>query len=146
MQQGGLWLCTQEPNTSPLSWIRPIQSTPSDPVTYKCVLILFTHLRLGFPIDLFPVGFHTKTHFATCPAHSMPLAFIILKIFGNEYSFLQAPLSLPHRPTYLPQHCYLTPINIKHQVPHPDITPGIYPSSRCRVIFPEVFVYYSEDC
>ena len=41
-----------------LSWARSIQSTPSHPVSLRCILISY-HLRLGRPSGLFPSGFPT---------------------------------------------------------------------------------------
>ena len=44
-----------------LSWANPIQSTYPHPTSWRSVLILSTHLRLGLPSGLFPSGFPTKT-------------------------------------------------------------------------------------
>ena len=44
-----------------LSRASPIQSTCPHPTSWKSILILSTHLRLGLPSGLFPSGFPTKT-------------------------------------------------------------------------------------
>ena len=43
-----------------LSWANPIQSIYPHPTSWRSILILSTHLRLGFPSGLFPSGFPTK--------------------------------------------------------------------------------------
>jgi len=44
-----------------LSWANPIQSIYPHPTSWRSVLILSTHLRLGLPSGHFPSGFPTKT-------------------------------------------------------------------------------------
>ena len=44
-----------------LSWGSPIQSTCPHPTSWRSILILSTHLRLGLPSGLFPSGFPNKT-------------------------------------------------------------------------------------
>ena len=40
-----------------LSWASPVQSTYPHPTSWRSILILSTHLRLGLPSGLFPSGF-----------------------------------------------------------------------------------------
>ena len=43
-----------------LSWASPIQSIHPHPTSWRSILKLSTHLRLGLPIDFLPSGFPSK--------------------------------------------------------------------------------------
>ena len=57
-----------------LSCASPIQSTYPHPTSWRSVLILSTHLRLGLPSGLFPSGFPTKTLYTPSPHPYAPHA------------------------------------------------------------------------
>ena len=83
------------------------QSIYSHPTSWRSILILSTHLRLGLPSGLFPSSFPTKTLYtplsspirATCPAHLILLDFITRTILGEKYkSFSSSLCSLLYSP------------------------------------------------
>ena len=93
-----------------VSWASPIQSIYPHPTSWRSILILSTHLRLGLPNGLLPSGFPTNTLYtplsstirATCPAHLILLDFITLTILGEEYkSFSSSLCNLLHSPVTL---------------------------------------------
>ena len=86
----------------PLSSASSIQAMPPHPTSWRTILILSSHLRLGLPSGLFPSRFLTKTLYtpllspigATCPAH-----LILNLITRTEYRSLSSSLcSFLHSP------------------------------------------------
>ena len=61
-----------------LPWASPIQSIYPHPTSWRSILMLFTHLRLGLPSGLFPSGFPKKTLYtplsSPIPPHAQPIS------------------------------------------------------------------------
>ena len=91
-----------------LSSASSIQSIPPlHPTSWRSILILSSHLRLGLPCGLIPSVFPTKILYtshlspvrATCSDHLIFLDFITRTILGEEYRSLSSSLcSFLHSP------------------------------------------------
>ena len=92
-----------------ISWASQIQSIYPHPTSWRSILILSTHLRLGLSSGFYPAGFPTKSLYppsspirSTCPAHLILLDFITRTILGEEYkSFSSSLCNLLHSPVTL---------------------------------------------
>ena len=75
-----------------LSWTSSIQSIPPHPTSWRPILILSSHRRLGLPSSLFPSGLSTKTMCTlllsrirvACTAHLILLDFITQTTLGEK--------------------------------------------------------------
>ena len=90
-----------------LSSASSIQSISTHPTSWRPILILSSHLRLGIPSRLIPSGFRTKTPYApllspihaTCPAHLILIDFITRTILSEQYrSLISSLCSFLHSP------------------------------------------------
>ena len=93
-----------------LSWASPIQSIYPHPTSWRSVLILTTHLRLGLPSGLFLSGFPTKTLYPSphpYAPYAQPISFI--SILSPAQYWVRSTNHLAPRYAISSIPCYLVP-------------------------------------
>jgi len=85
-----------------MSWASSIQSIPPHPTSWKSILILSSHLRLGLPSGVFLSAFPTKTLYtpllsrilATCPTHLILLDIKLHSISKYMHDSIPFPIRM----------------------------------------------------
>ena len=142
-----------------LYWASPILSIYPHPNSWRSILILSAHLRLGLPSGLLPSGFPTKTIYtplsspirATCSAHLILLDFVTRTILGEEYkSFSSSLYNLLHSPVtssllgpnillntmFSNTLSFLSSRSVSDQVSHPYKT-------TCKITVLYIYIYHT---
>jgi len=120
-----------------LPWGRCIQSTPTHPISLRFILILSSHLHLGFLSGPFLQVLEPNVwkHFhlficATCPKHFILVYLITPTIFDEAHKLWSSHHFLPLRSKYFPLHTLLTHpqsiffLSVRDQISHPYKTTG----------------------
>ena len=97
-----------------LSWAGSVH--PPHPTSWRSILIMSSHLRLGLPSGLFPSGFPTETLYTPLLPQMLlapPLSFFTRTVMGEEYRSVSSSLcSFLHSPVNLWKLVYIKFMNI----------------------------------
>ena len=125
---------------------------PSHPTSWKSILLLSSHLRLGLSNSLFPSKpcIHLSPLRATWSTHLILLHFIARKIFGEHYrslssslcNFLHSPVisslldpNILYRTLFSNTLSLASSPNMSDQVPHPHTT------GKITVLYILIFIF-----
>jgi hypothetical protein len=118
-----------------LSWARPIQSTPPNPISKRSVLMLSIHIHLSHPSGLFPSGFPNNNKlyaflFSPFVPHVRPTSSFSTIIWvytqQNRSSYSYSFGLLLYVPTSLSPKIIRTFMNAILLIPHFIMTPPIH--------------------
>ena len=91
-----------------LSWTSPIQSIYPHLTSWRSILILSTHLRLGLSSGLLPSGFPTKTLYTPLSSPIRVLRLIRIKLMENKGFTILCTMFLHMLKMYVTSFRYLT--------------------------------------
>ena len=94
---------SKAPTIRPLSWARSIQSMLPHPNSWRFILILSSHLSLSLPSGRFPLGFPTKTLYASLISPNLFFLILTVEKYLRKYKSLSSSLcSFLHSPVTSP--------------------------------------------
>jgi len=119
-----------------LSWARCIQSTSSHPISLTSILLLFSHLRLGFPSDFFHSDFPAKIllRFSSLKVRK----FFIMESSPAFYHFLPLRSKHPLSTLFSDTVNLCSYLNVRDQLLHPYKTTG---KTTVLCVYAQKFLY-----
>ena len=122
-----------------LSQASPIQSIYAHPTSWRSILILSTHLRLGLPSSLFPSGFPTKNLYTPSPDPYAPYAQPIssFSILSHSQYWLRSTNHLAPRYSISSSASLPSPSQVKifSSTPCPQTLSGSFPLAMLATKF-----------